>query len=127
MSKANYKVSGAFTQHNHVRLVRAGKDYFDTLKQMIDSATQSLHLQVYIFVADETGNMIAEALIEAAKRGVKVFVLADGYASKDLPAAFRQNLKKAGIKFRYFEPLLKSEHFYLGRRHHHKVVFADGS
>jgi cardiolipin synthase len=126
MSKAGYKVSGAFTQHNRVRLVRAGKDYFDTLKQMIDAATLSLHLQVYIFVADETGNMIAEALVAAAKRGVKVFILADGYASKELPKEFRQNLKKAGIKFRYFEPLLKSEYFYLGRRLHHKVVVCDG-
>src|SRR5687767_15369212 len=98
MSKANYKVSVAFTQHNRVRLVRAGKDYFDTLKQMIDSATQSFHLQVYIFLADETGQWIAGALTEAAKRGARVYVLADGYASKDLPKEFIQGMLDAGIK-----------------------------
>jgi cardiolipin synthase len=126
MSKANYKVSVAFTQHNRVRLVRAGKDYFDTLKQMIESATQSFHLQVYIFLADETGQWIAGALTEAAKRGVNVYVLADGYASKDLPKEFIQGMLDAGIKFRFFEPLLKSEHFYLGRRLHHKLAVSDG-
>ena len=126
MSRASYKVSSAFTQHNRVRLVRAGRDFFDTLKKMISSASESIHVQVYIFLADETGTMIAEALIEAARRGVKVYILADGYASKELPKAFIQKLREEGIKFRYFEPLLKSEHFYLGRRLHHKVVVVDG-
>lgn len=123
---ASYKVSSAFTNHNKVRLVRGGRDYFNTLAELIRKATTSIHLQVYIFIADETGQVIAEELIEAAKRGVKVYVLADGYASKDLPKEFIQHLRSAGIRFRFFEPLLKSERFYLGRRLHHKVVVVDG-
>jgi cardiolipin synthase len=126
MSSASYRVTSAFTHHNKVRLVRAGRQFFDTLKELIRSSTQSLHLQIYIFMADETGHMIAEELIEATKRGVKVYVLADGYASKDLPKEFIKKLRDAGIKFRFFEPLLRSEHFYLGRRLHHKVIVADG-
>jgi cardiolipin synthase A/B len=126
MSHSSYKVTSAYTHLNKVRLVRGGRDYFDTLKEMIRGATQSIHLQVYIYEADETGQMIAEALIGAAKRGVKVFILADGYATKELPKDFIQKLREAGIRFRYFEPLLKSERFYLGRRMHHKVVVVDG-
>jgi cardiolipin synthase len=83
-------------------------------------------LQVYILDADETGNLIAAELIAAAQRGVKVYVLADGYASKDLPKEYIQQLIDAGIYFRYFEPLMRSEHFYLGRRLHQKVVVSDG-
>src|SRR5688572_27825099 len=90
MSHASYRVSSAFTNHNKVRLVKAGSEYFDTLKQMIRNATQSIHVQVYIFVDDETGRMIAEELIEAAKRGINVYVLTDGYASKDLTKPFIQ-------------------------------------
>jgi cardiolipin synthase len=126
MSHGKYKVSSAFTHHNKLRLVRSGRDYFDTLKQMIRSATQSIHLQVYIFIADETGHMIADELVAAAKRGIDIYVLADGYASKDLPKEFILRLREAGIRFRFFEPLLKSEYFYLGRRLHHKVVVVDG-
>src|SRR5690606_24201691 len=123
---ASYKVSSAYTNFNRVRLVRGGRDYFNELADLIRKATQSIHLQVYIFIADETGQLIAEELIEAAKRGVQVFVLADGYASKDLPKEFIRRMRSAGIRFRFFEPLLKSERFYLGRRLHHKVVVADG-
>jgi cardiolipin synthase len=106
--------------------VHSGRDYFDTLKEMIAAAQQSIHLQVYIILADETGHAIADALIQAAARGVKIYFLADGYASKDLPKEFIQKLRDAGIYFRFFEPLLKSEKFYLGRRLHQKVTVVDG-
>lgn len=127
MSHGRYKVTSAFTHHNKVRLVRGGKEYFDTLKQMFRSATQSIHLQVYIYDADETGQMIADELIQATQRGISVYVLCDGYASKDLPKEFIKKLQDAGIHFRYFEPLLKSEYFYFGRRLHHKIVVVDGN
>lgn len=109
-----------------MRLVRGGKEYFSTLTEMIRLARLSFHLQVYIFHDDETGREVAKALMEAAGKGVKIYILADGYASKDLSDEFIQSLQSAGIHFRFFEPLLKSEHFYFGRRLHHKVAVADG-
>lgn len=106
-------------------MVRGGIDYFTTLQQLIDSAQQLLYVQVYIFSDDETGNMIGESLKRAATRGVKVFVLADGYASRTLSHTFIRDLQSAGVQFRFFDPLLKSKYFYFGRRLHHKVVVAD--
>ncbi len=58
---------------------------------------------------------------------MKVFLVADGYASQDLSNSFIQTLEEAGIQFRYFNPLLKSKHFYFGRRMHHKLVVVDGA
>lgn len=49
----------------------------------------------------------------------------DGYASRHLPDVFIEELKKAGVSFRFFEPLLKSERFYFGRRLHHKLLVVD--
>ena len=34
--------------------------------------------------------------------------------------------QERGIQLRWFEPLLKSKHFYVGRRLHHKLVVIDG-
>ena len=115
------------TQSVPLRLVKSGSDYFDLLEQIILEAEMRLHVQVYIFEEDETGHKIAQALIAAAKKGVKVFVVADGYASQDLSTSFIDRLKSAGVHFRFFNPLLKSKYFYFGRRMHHKVVVADGS
>lgn len=51
--------------------------------------------------------------------------MADGYASQVMSKSFIDELKSAGIHFRFFEPLFKSRGFYFGRRMHHKVVVAD--
>jgi cardiolipin synthase len=118
--------SAHFLPHQTVRLVRGGRDYFDLLDKMIREAVLTLHLQFYIFEEDDTGKKVACALLEAAARNVKVFVLVDGYASQKLSKEFIQNLRDAGIYFRRFEPFLKSKHYYFGRRLHHKVVVADG-
>ena len=118
--------SSTYSLHNIVKLVRGGQDYFDLLETLIVEAKYSIHVQVYIFDEDETGKRIARALIEAAVRGVKVYILVDGYASKNLSKDFIDNLLRAGISFRRFEPILKSKSFYFGRRLHHKVVVTDG-
>jgi cardiolipin synthase len=49
----------------------------------------------------------------------------DGYASSSLSRHFIEELKEAGVQFRFFEPIFKSRNFYFGRRLHHKVVVAD--
>ncbi len=110
---------------NAVKLVRGGREYFDLLVQMIDGALDTIHLQTYIYEADETGNLVADALVRAASRNVKVYMLIDGYASQSLPELFISSLHNAGIHFRFFEPIFKSRHFYFGRRLHSKVVVID--
>ncbi len=117
--------ASSYSLHNTVKLVRGGQDYFDLLETMIIAAKYSIHVQVYIFDEDETGKRIASALTEAAVRGVKVYILVDGYASKNLSKDFIDNFLRVGISFRRFEPILKSKSFYFGRRLHHKVVVTD--
>lgn len=115
------------TDKGLLRLVRSGNEFFDLLEQTIQSAQKCIHLQIYIYAEDQTGNRITHALIDAAKRGVMVFLVADGYASQDLSKEFKMKLEAVGIQFRFFNPLLKSKYFYLGRRMHHKIVVVDGS
>ena len=117
----------AFSHHNSIKLIHGGKEFFELLEKLIDAARHSIHLHTYIFDADETGKRIGDALIRAAKRGVKIYMLVDGFASKNLPEAFIDDFKKAGILFRFFEPFLKSKSLYFGRRMHHKVFVSDGS
>jgi cardiolipin synthase len=125
--KRTPRLLAGYTHHNKVRLVHGGKDYFSTLIQLIDDAKTSIHLQTYIYDADETGRMVADALLRAARRKVQIFILLDGYASQHLSKHIIQEWKEAGIRFRWFWPLLKSRNFYLGRRLHHKVVVIDAA
>jgi cardiolipin synthase A/B len=118
-------VSSAYSLHNKVRLIRGGSSYFNELLLMINAAKKSIHLQTYIFDEDETGILVATELIAAATRGVKVYLLVDGYASQNLSEGFIEKLKTGGIVFRWFEPVFHSKHFYIGRRLHHKILVVD--
>jgi len=125
MSIGNPKAATEYTGNNRVQLVKGGKPYFDLLLQVINNAKESLHLQTYIYDADETGQMVADALVAAAERGVDVYMMVDGYASKALAKCLMGELRKKGVHIKFFEPLFKSKFFYFGRRMHHKVVVAD--
>lgn len=106
-------------------LVRGGKEYFDLLIALIDGSKSLVYLQTYIFDDDATGQRVAAALKAAAQRNVAVRVYADGYASQVMSQAFIDELRSSGVQFRFFEPLLKSRHFYFGRRMHQKIFVVD--
>lgn len=125
MAGRRRKSKPVYSPNNKVTLIRGGKAYFDKLLEMIGSAKESIHLQTYIYSNDDTGRHVADSLKAAAARKVKVYLLVDGYASKGLGNTFIHDIRNAGVHFRYFNPLMKSKHFYFGRRLHHKMVVVD--
>jgi cardiolipin synthase A/B len=125
MNLDQYLKGNAQARNNRIRLVHSGSEFFDLLLKLINEATDSIHLQTYIFDGDETGKRVGEALMAAAKRKVQVLVLADGFASRSLPQSLITAFNEAGVQFRFFEPLFRSKNFYFGRRLHHKVVVVD--
>ncbi|MCF8450429.1 MAG: phospholipase [Taibaiella sp.] len=125
MAKMRNGKPAAYSEHNTVKVIRGGADYFQELVAIASSATSTLHIQTYIYDEDETGLQVAEAFMAAARRGVQVYMLLDSYASQSLSSAFIARLREAGIHFRFFEPFLHSRRFYFGRRLHHKIVVAD--
>jgi cardiolipin synthase len=125
MSVRNNNKQG-YSQRNTVKLIRGGSTFFSQLKELIDHATHSIHLQVYIFLDDTTGKQIGDALINARRRGVHIYLLVDGYGSRKLSESYIEGLKREGIDFRFFHKLLQTPNFYMGRRLHHKVIVFDG-
>jgi len=75
---------------------------------------------------DTTGNRITNALIKAAKRGVRVYFLLDAYGGSSFSKNLIDKVEKAGIFFRLFSPQLITRGFQLSLRLHHKVLLADG-
>ena len=49
-------VSFTYSSHNQVQLVRGGRDFFTILYRLLEEAEQTVHLQIYIFEDDETGD-----------------------------------------------------------------------
>jgi cardiolipin synthase A/B len=119
------KSTDDFLTHNHAKLIRGGAEYFTLLHKLIDEAHVSIHFQTYIFDPDETGTAVAEALVRASQRGVKVYMLVDGFGSQQMDDEFMSWLQNAGIYIRKFQAMFKSRRYYMGRRLHHKVVVID--
>ena len=109
----------------NIALVRSGEDYFSRLESIIYNSEYEIHIQVYLFENDATGNRIINALKEAASRQVKIYLILDGLGSLSFPSKIRNDLEQSGINVRFFAPLFSAYTFYLGRRLHQKIVVAD--
>jgi len=59
------------------RMLAVGVDGFLAHAQMINAAERTLDLQYFILRADETGQLLTDAVLRAADRGVRVRVLID--------------------------------------------------
>ncbi|WKL43438.1 phosphatidylserine/phosphatidylglycerophosphate/cardiolipin synthase family protein [Flavobacterium sp. ZE23DGlu08] len=109
----------------NLELVYSGEDYFSRLEAIIRNSQIEIHMQMYLFENDTTGNRIIKALKEAASRKVQVYVLLDGLGSLSFPSEILKEMRQSGINIRFFAPLFSTYTFYLGRRLHRKVIVAD--
>jgi cardiolipin synthase A/B len=109
-------------------LLRNGEEYFPRLIGAIDGAAHSIYLETYIYAADASGQLVSAALKRAAKRGVLVRLMLDGFGSADLPPALEQELVAEGVSVLWFrrEAGNFSFHRYHLRRLHRKLALIDG-
>jgi len=106
-------------------LLPGGRSFFDILIQYIQEARDEIHFQLYIFDNDYTGTLIAGKLIEAAKRGVKVFVVIDSFGSSNFSEEMASDFEIAGIALKKYSPVLTSYKIHFGIRLHHKIFVFD--
>ena len=89
---------------NRLTLLESGAAYFPDLIASLDGARWEIHLETYIFEADTTGRAVAAALKRAARRGVVVRLLLDGFGSRALPGGFLSDLRDSGVEAQVFRP-----------------------
>ena len=81
-----------------------GPARLDALLTLIDQAQTSLRLLYYIYVDDETGRRVRDALGAALGRGVSVSLIVDGFGSEGADHAFFAPLTVAGASICRFIP-----------------------
>ena len=79
--------------------------YFSALIESIQSAQQTLDLEVYIYESYQLGINIAKALTVAANNGVRVRLLTDGVGIDSHFAQLAQKLNQQHIEVRIHKPL----------------------
>ncbi len=113
--------------NNQIDLLCNGNEYFPRLEAAIDSSQTEIHLETYIFEYDAVGHKIAEALMRAARRGVSVYLLLDGFGSQNLSQQIIHNLLNADIKVLIFRPefIFSMPRRHRLRRMHRKLAVID--
>lgn len=102
----------------------AGKDRLDALLALIAGARESLRLCYYIFVEDEAGLRVRDALVAAVERGVDTRLIVDGFgAAADEDSPFFAAFKAAGGQYHVFTPRFGRRYLI---RNHQKMAIADG-
>ena len=101
----------------------AGRDRLRALLDLIGGARASLRLCFYIFVEDDIGTMVRDALVAAARRGVDTRLIVDGFgASADENSAFFAEFRAAGGHYHVFTPRFGRRYLI---RNHQKMAIAD--
>jgi cardiolipin synthase A/B len=112
---------------NRLRLLQNGAEFFPALIAAMDAAQSEVLLETYIFNADASAGAVRDALIRAARRGVRVRLLVDGVGSRDLPADWRAALDEGGVSVLIYRPIvsgwLSNPHNL--RRLHRKLAVID--
>ena len=118
-----------FIAGNQIQLLRSGGEYFPALITAIRLAKTEIHLQSYIFQADQTGLAIGQALMDAAQRGVRVNVLLDGFGSQKLSSAYVASMRAAGVNVLFYRARISPWSLQKNRlrRLHSKMVVIDGT
>jgi cardiolipin synthase len=119
------RIDGApFLGGNEVEVYFEGRSAFGAMRDAVRAAQREVLLESYIFKDDSTGRLFLAEIEAAARRGIKVRVLADAVGSYETRAEFWQEMESHGIEVFLFHPLFKSL-WYQPFRDHRKILVVD--
>jgi cardiolipin synthase A/B len=112
----------ATVEGNRLELIESGVARLEELIRIIANAEESLRLIFYIFHGDDSGRRVRDALVDAARRGVRVRLLVDGFGCATAGPDFFRAIESAGGQFCVFNPRYGARYLV---RNHQKLVVAD--
>jgi cardiolipin synthase A/B len=116
----------SMVEGNGAEILNNGDEIFAGMTGAIREARSTVNLESYIFKDDRAGKIMAEALMEAARRGVEVRVLVDGTGSK-FAGPMLARMRQAGVKTAVFRPIRLHTLYKIARRTHRKILVVDGT
>jgi len=113
---------------NRVELLTGYTASLNSLVEDIAAARRHVHLLYYIFGDDAVGRRVADALAQAAARGVQCRVLMDAVGSKRALRRLAPGMRARGIEVREALPvgLFRRNAGRFDQRNHRKIAVIDG-
>ena len=112
---------------NSSELMADSDAMIDRLVQDIDEAKKHVHLLFYIWLPDNNGLKVVEALKRAAARGVNCRAMADNVGSSTIVKSEHwQAMQDSGVKLAIILPILIAFSGRIDLRNHRKIMVIDG-
>ncbi len=115
---------------NRAKLMKDSNSTIDSMVEDIDQAEDHIHLLFYIWLTDQNGLKVVEALKRAAARGVTCRAMADGLGSRVMiESEHWQAMRDAGVKVAIAlpigNPFLRAIKGRIDLRNHRKILVID--
>jgi phosphatidylserine/phosphatidylglycerophosphate/cardiolipin synthase-like enzyme len=115
----------SWREGNRFELLVDGKRFFPAMLQAIQSSTRFILIEMYLMESGKVANRFIDALIDAAQRGVRVYVLLDDFGAMGLLKKDRSRLIHAGVQLAIYNPLRYGELRRNLFRNHRKLLVSD--
>ncbi len=131
-------LAGSKENESAFMLVQRNVDALKWRLALIDSAQQSIDLQVFIWSNDESGRLMLDRILKAAERGVQVRILVDDMPKDISDRGTAIIARQPNIQLRRFNPgrvrkgligrafQMSTQFQQLNRRMHNKQLIVDG-
>lgn len=113
---------------NDIALLADYDGVIDRLVADIEAATHHVHLLMYIFANDATGERVMQALARASRRGVTCRVLIDAIGSRPWARGVKRRLSASGVRVAQALPIApwRRASARADLRNHRKIAIIDG-
>src|SRR6202000_862869 len=101
--------------------------FFERMLRSIEGAAAYVLLEMYLVESGIIAGRFVEAMGRAARRGVRVCVVFDGFGSLKRGGGYRRNLTAAGVELRIFNPIRLRTKLHNFMRDHRKLLLVDGT
>ena len=112
---------------NQIDIMTDGYAFFPELLKDIAEATHHIHINMYIFENDAVGRLVADALMDKARQGIKVRLIYDDVGCWRVGNRFFEQMRESGIEVAPFLPVrFPSFTSKVNYRNHRKIIIIDG-
>ena len=101
-------------------------NFVPAMLEAIATARHYILLEMYLVESGATTAAVIDALVNAAERGVRIYIILDGFGARHLHRADRARLKNKAIELAFYHPVRLWAPRYLLVRDHRKLLLVDG-
>jgi cardiolipin synthase len=112
--------------NNRFEVLTNAAQFYPAMLEAIAHARHSINMECYIFRPDDTGRMFMNAMMERARAGVVVTLVADAVGSLRFGLSAARELREAGCQVELYQRLKWYRLSRLNNRTHRELLIVDG-